>query len=70
MTKEMLLQAADKMPDSFNMDELFERLVFLERLQKSQASLDSGDGIPHDELKRRMQAYIKNRSDERNNMVA
>ena len=43
----------DLPPDS-TVDDAIARLVVLEKIEKGLAQLDRGEGIPHDEVKRRL----------------
>ena len=42
------------MPPDATFDDAIERLVFLAKIEAGLAELDAGDGIPHDEVKRRL----------------
>jgi predicted transcriptional regulator len=38
------------MPDEFQLDELLERLVFIDQVEKGLAELKEGKGVPHDKV--------------------
>ncbi|HPF91769.1 MAG TPA: hypothetical protein PLL57_14000 [Flavobacteriales bacterium] len=38
------------MPDEFQVDELLERLVFIEQVEKGMAELDKGKGVPTEKV--------------------
>ena len=53
-TRDRLIDALrDSPPDSI-VDDAIERLVFLAKIEEGLARLDRGEGIPHDEVKRRL----------------
>ena len=51
--KERILQALHGLPADASIDDAIERLVFLARVDEGLAELDSGQGVPHEEVKRR-----------------
>ena len=55
-TKERILEALRDLPPDATIDDAIERLVFLARIEEGLAQLDAGDGIAHDEVKRRFGA--------------
>jgi predicted transcriptional regulator len=52
--KERALEAIRTLPDGATIDEAIERLVFLAKVQEGLGQLDRGEGIPHEEVKRRL----------------
>lgn len=69
MTKELLLKTAEIMPDTFSMSELLESLLLAESIEDSLKSLREEGGIDHDQVVSDMNDYMKQRRDERNNLV-
>jgi predicted transcriptional regulator len=53
-TRERILEAMENLPDDATFDDAIERLVFLAKIDAGLAELDAGEGIPHDEVKRRL----------------
>ena len=51
--KERILEALRDLPSDATIDDAIERLVFLARIEEGLAELDAGQGIPHEEVKRR-----------------
>jgi predicted transcriptional regulator len=51
--RERILQALQDLPPDATFDDAIERLVFLATIDAGLAELDAGEGIPHDEVKRR-----------------
>jgi predicted transcriptional regulator len=54
--KERILEALQALPADATYDDAIERLVFLARVEEGLAQLDSGEFVPHDEVKRRFGA--------------
>ena len=52
--KDRALEAIRTLPDGATMDEAIERLVFLAKIQEGLGQLDRGEGVPHEEVKRRL----------------
>ena len=54
MTRDRILEALKNLPPDATFDDAIERLVFLARIEAGLAELDAGEGIPHEEVKRRL----------------
>lgn len=54
ITREQMVEAIRELPPDASVDDAIERLVFLAKIEEGLAQLDRGDGIPHDEVKRRL----------------
>ena len=54
ITRERMIEAIRELPEDASVDDAIERLVFLAKIEEGLAQLDRGDGIPHDEVKRRL----------------
>ena len=54
--KERILEALRDLPSDASIDDAIERLVFLARIDEGLAELDRGQGVPHEEVKRRFGA--------------
>ena len=53
-TRDRILEALQNLPPDATFDDAIERLVFLAKIDEGLAELDAGEGIPHDEVKRRL----------------
>ena len=53
-TKERIVEAMRSLPADATFDDAIERLVFLAKIEEGLAQLDAGQGIPHEDLKRRL----------------
>jgi len=48
------LESLQDLPSEANYDDAIERLVFLGKIDAGLAELDAGEGISHDQVKRRL----------------
>ena len=49
-----MVEAIRQLPADATVDDAIERLVFLAKIDEGLAQLDRGEGVPHDEVKRRL----------------
>ncbi len=49
-----MVEAIRELPADATVDDAIERLVFLAKIDEGLAQLDRGEGVPHDEVKRRL----------------
>jgi predicted transcriptional regulator len=49
-----MIEALRELRPDATLDEAIERLLFLAKIDAGLAELDRGEGIPHDEVKRRL----------------
>ena len=54
MTRDRMVEAIRELPVDATVDDAIERLVFLAKIEEGLAQLDRGEGVPHDEVKRRL----------------
>ncbi len=54
ITRDRMVEAIRELPADATVDDAIERLVFLARIETGLAQLDRGDGIPHDDVRRRL----------------
>ena len=54
ITRERMLEVIRELPDDASVDDAIEKLVFLAKIEEGLAQLDRGEGIPHEEVKRRL----------------
>jgi predicted transcriptional regulator len=52
--KDRILEALKDLPHDATYDDAIERLVFLAKVEEGLAQLDAGQGLPHEEVKRRL----------------
>jgi hypothetical protein len=58
--KEIALETIRALPDDCSLEEIAERIEFMAAAQKGLDQLDSGKGIPHDEVKRQLASWLIN----------
>ena len=56
--KEIVLDAISELPDEVSLQEIAEKIEFLAAIQKGMDQLDSGEGIPHEEVKRQLATWL------------
>ncbi len=54
ITRDGIIDALREMPADATIDDAIERLVFLARVEAGLEQLDAGEGVPHDDAKRRL----------------
>ena len=52
--RDRIIEALQELPPEATLDDAIERLVFMARIYVGLAQLDAGQGVPHDEAKRRL----------------
>jgi hypothetical protein len=52
--KQRALDAVQRLPDDATVEDAIERLCFIAKVQKGLGQLDRGQGISHDQAKRRI----------------
>jgi len=53
-SRDRMIEALRELPQDATVDDAIERLVFLAKIEAGLAELDRGEGIPHDEVRRRL----------------
>lgn len=59
MTKEIVATAIKEMPQEFNLNELFERLVFIEEIEAARKEVTEGKTIPLEEVQQIVKGWGK-----------
>jgi predicted transcriptional regulator len=59
MTKDTSTAAIREMPQEFDVDELIERLLFIEKVEEGLKQIDNGQKIPLDEVKKIVSEWRK-----------
>ena len=52
--KQRVMAAVKNLPDDATVEDAIERLCFFAKVKKGIRELDAGEGVPHDEVKRRV----------------
>jgi len=58
MDKGTIQQVVAELPDEVNVDSLVEKLYLLEKIELAERQLAAGEGIPHEEAKRRLKPWL------------
>ena len=56
--KEIVLETIRGLPDNCSLEEIAERIEFMAALQKGLDQLDTGKGIPHEEIKKQLASWL------------
>lgn len=56
--KEIVLETIRALPDDCSLEEIAERIEFMAAVQKGLDQLDSGEGIPHEDVKRQLASWL------------
>jgi len=59
MTKEKVIEALEKMPQEFSTEELIERLIFIDKIEKGLQDLRDGKTMTLEEAKERARQWLK-----------
>jgi hypothetical protein len=59
MTKESAVTAIKEMPQEFELDDLIEKLIFIEKVEEGLKQADEGQKIPLDEVKKIVREWRK-----------
>ncbi len=54
MKKSKVIETLDSLPEDFNTEELIERLIFIDKVEKGLEDLEEGRTIPFEEVKERV----------------
>jgi len=51
MRKNKVLETVQRMPEDFNLDELIEKLIFIEKVEQGIEQGEAGRIVPHEQVK-------------------
>jgi hypothetical protein len=57
--KQTIQQVLDELPEDIDVDVLLDRIILLEKIDEAEKRLAAGEGVSHDEAKRRMESWLK-----------
>lgn len=57
--KEEILELMEQLPEDATIEDAIERLIVLYRIQQGLEQLDKGEGIPHEEARKRIRQWLK-----------
>ena len=58
--KEIVLETIRALPDDCSLEDIAERIESIAAVQKGLDQLDTGEGIPHDDVKRQLASWLTN----------
>ncbi len=58
MTKEKVLEAVNNLPDEFTLDDLVERLIILEILEKGMKQVRAGEVVSSEQARKRFEKWL------------
>jgi len=59
MQKEKIQQVMGTLPDEVDLDAFMERLYLLRKIEQAEEELAEGKGIPHEEVEKRLEPWLK-----------
>jgi len=59
MQKERIQQVVDRLPNEVDVDAFVEKLYLLKKLEVAEEQLAKGEGIPHEDAKKRLERWLK-----------
>ena len=59
LTKDKLKEQIDLLPEEFSLDELMERLIFIEKVERAEQQSINDEGIPQDQLDKEIEKWFK-----------
>jgi len=57
MKRDKALETVKEFPQEFDLEELIERLIFVEKIEKGLKQLEEGKTVPHSEVKERIKGW-------------
>ncbi|MBK9015353.1 MAG: hypothetical protein IPM82_15555 [Saprospiraceae bacterium] len=61
LTKDMVYNSLEEMPDEFELDEFIERLIFLQKIKTGLEQLGEGKKKTHQEVRQMVETWRKQR---------
>jgi len=59
LTREKVIQSMNELPAEFSLDELVERLVLIQKIERGLQQVKEGKSISHEEVQKRVEAWRK-----------
>lgn len=54
VTKDKVIELVEHMPKTFSVDDLVERVLILEKIEKAQKEIENGEGMDWEDFKKEM----------------
>ncbi|MBV6440444.1 MAG: hypothetical protein DYG98_13490 [Haliscomenobacteraceae bacterium CHB4] len=62
ISKEAVIKSIGEMPDRVSMEELFDRIIYLFKIEEGLAQSKRGEGAPIDQVREKMKAWRNEKS--------
>lgn len=59
ITKSKLIETIDKFPDTFSIDDLIEKAILIDKIERGDEQSKKGETISEEELEKEMQKWFK-----------
>lgn len=59
ITKEKIIQTINELPDEFSIDELFDRIILLENIERGENDIKEEKTLTHNEAKERFGKWLR-----------
>ena len=59
MTQERAIETIKSMPNDFNVDELIERLIVIEKIEEAEKEIESGNTFTHSQVQKMFEEWKK-----------
>ncbi len=59
LEKEKVIETVSKMSDNFHLDELVERLIFIQKVEEGLKAVEEGKTMTTEELREEMKKWVK-----------
>ena len=59
MKREKAIETINEFPQEFELEELFERLLFVDKVEKGLEQIEDGKTVSHEEVKAKIQQWKK-----------
>jgi len=57
MKRDKAIETVKELPQEFDLEDLIERLVFVEKVEKGLQQIDDGKTVTHDEVKQKIKKW-------------
>ncbi len=57
LTKNKVVALVERMPDTFSVDELVERVLLLQKIEQAQKEIEDGEGMDWEDFKKEVEQW-------------
>jgi hypothetical protein len=58
LSKKVVLKTIEELPDEFSVNDLFDRIVLLQKIQQASQEIKEGKGVTTDEAKEQLKKWL------------